>query len=66
MEENDRVPIWHKLTLTVDEAAAYSGIGKKKIREISNADNDFVMYINSKKVINRKKLERFLEANTFI
>lgn len=27
------VPIWHKTNLTVEEAAAYSGIGSQKLRE---------------------------------
>ena len=29
------VPIWHKTNLTVEEAAAYSGIGSQKLREMS-------------------------------
>ena len=30
------VPIWEKSNLTLDEAAAYSGIGKNKLRELSD------------------------------
>lgn len=30
------VPIWEKSNLTLEEAAAYSGIGINKLREISN------------------------------
>lgn len=26
------VPIWHKATLTIDEAAAYSNIGRNQLR----------------------------------
>ena len=33
------VPIWEKSNLTVEEAASYSGIGRDKIKEISNGDN---------------------------
>ena len=33
------VPIWEKSNLTLEEAAAYTGIGVNKIREISNNDN---------------------------
>ena len=32
------VPIWEKTNLTVEEAAAYSGIGRNKIRELSDDD----------------------------
>ena len=32
------VPIWEKSNLTLEEAAAYSGIGINKLREITNED----------------------------
>ena len=32
-----QVPIWEKSNLTLEEAAAYSGIGINKLREITNA-----------------------------
>ena len=31
------VPIWQKSNLTLEEAAAYSGIGMGKLRELTNA-----------------------------
>ena len=31
------IPIWHKLNLTIDEAAAYSNIGIHKLYESENA-----------------------------
>ena len=38
------VPIWEKSNLTLDEAAAYTGIGVVRLREISNDDNcEFVL-----------------------
>lgn len=30
------IPIWEKANLTLEEAAAYSGIGTGKLREITN------------------------------
>lgn len=30
----ESVPIYHKLTLTIDEAAEYSNIGRNKLREL--------------------------------
>ncbi len=30
------VPIWEKSNLTLEEAAAYSGIGTGKLRELTN------------------------------
>ena len=33
------VPIWERINLTLEEAAAYSNIGINKLREITNGDN---------------------------
>lgn len=56
-----RVPIWEKSNLTLEEAAAYSGIGINKLREISNENNcPFVLWVGSKRLIKRKQLDRYL------
>ena len=56
------VPIWEKMTLTLEEAAAYSNIGINKLREISNHPTcNFVVYVGSKRLIKRKAFERFIE-----
>ena len=49
------VPLWEKANLTVYEAAAYSGIGADKLREL------FVLWNGTKRLIKRKKLDEFLE-----
>ena len=33
------VPIWERSTLTVEEAAAYSGIGRNKLRSITDKED---------------------------
>lgn len=63
---NDRktleVPIWEKSHLTVDEAAAYTGVGRNKIRELSDkADCSFVLWVGNKRLIKRKKFDEYLE-----
>ena len=46
-EENKKaVPIWEKVTLTVEEAAEYSGIGRNKIRELT--DKPFCTFVRKK------------------
>ena len=56
------IPIWEKSNLTLEEAAAYSGIGINKIREISNAKNcDFVLWIGNKRLIKRQRFDRFID-----
>ncbi len=55
------VPIWEKANLTLDEAAAYFGIGINKLREITNDNNcPFVLWCGSKRLIKRKALDEYL------
>ena len=61
------VPIWEKMTLTIDEAAAYSNIGLNKIRELTNDKKcSFVVYVGNKKLIKRKEFEKFISQRMFI
>ena len=61
--EKQAVPIWEKANLTIDEAAAYFGIGTNKLREItSSTDCDFVIWVGTKRLIKRKKFEKYLEG----
>ena len=56
------VPIWEKTNLTLEEAAAYSGIGINKLREITNNDRcDFVLWVGTKRLIKRKQLDEYTE-----
>ena len=56
------VPLWEKSNLTVDEAAAYSGIGRGKIKEISNDDRcPFVLWVGTKRLIKRKLFDAYIE-----
>ena len=53
------VPIWHKTNLTLEETAAYSGIGMNKLREITDKkDCNFVLFIGRKRLIKRRQLDR--------
>lgn len=57
------VPIWEKSNLTLEEAAAYSGIGEKKLKEITNKkDCRFVLWNGNKRLIKRKLLDKYLET----
>ncbi len=58
----DIVPIWEKSNLTLKEAAAYSGIGVNKLRELSNDERcSFVLWVGGKRLIKRRLLDEFLE-----
>lgn len=57
-----QVPIWQKSNLTLEEAAAYSGIGINKIREISNDERcKFVLWIGNKRLIKRRLFDAYIE-----
>lgn len=62
MKQN--VPVWEKITMTVEEAAEYSSIGINKIRELSSDPRcNFVIYIGKKRLIKRKEFEKFITDN---
>jgi Excisionase from transposon Tn916. len=57
------IPIWEKSNLTLDEAAAYTGVGIKKLREVSNdEDCNFVLWIGSKRLLKRKRLDEYIDG----
>ena len=57
----NEVPIWEKSNLTLEEAAAYFNIGQNKLRELTNDKNcSFVIWVGSKRLIKRLKLEEYL------
>ena len=61
------VPIWNKVMLTKEEAAAYSHIGINKLEEMLKVPNcPFVLYVGKKKLIKRTEFERYLLENVEI
>lgn len=66
-EKKMEVPIWHKASLTLEETAAYSGIGINKLREITNKkDCSFVLFIGRKRLIKRRQFEEYLAQSSVI
>ena len=56
------IPIWEKSNLTLEEAAAYSGIGINKLRKMLDSENcPFVLWIGSKRLIKRRKLDEYTD-----
>ena len=57
------VPTWEKSNLTLEEAAAYSGVGINKLREITNDERcKFVLWVGTKRLIKHKLLDKYLEG----
>ena len=62
MKRENEMPIWEKKCLTIEEAAAYSGVKKKKIRELTDrAKCPFVIWMDGKRFIVREKLVEYLD-----
>lgn len=56
------IPIWEKSNLSLEEAAAYSGIGINKLREITNEDKcKFVLWVGNKRLIKRRLFDCYIE-----
>lgn len=57
------VPICEKSNLTLEEAAAYFGIGTAKLRQLSDEEDcNFVLWNGNKRLIKRKLLDKYLES----
>lgn len=56
------IPILEKLLLSTEEAMEYTGIGRDKLRELSEGGcSDCVVWIGRKRLFKRRKLEEYLE-----
>ena len=59
------IPVWEKINLTVEEAAALFQIGEKAIRDRTDEpDCDFVIFKGTHRLIKRKKFEEYLSNIT--
>ena len=55
------VPIWMKSALTLEEAAAFSGLGKAKLMDLACDPNcGFIIWNGEKRLYKRRKLVEFL------
>ena len=62
--KRQEVPLWEKLTLTLEEAAEYSGIGIHKIRQLTDKKNcDFVLWNGHKRLIKRRKFDEYIDKS---
>lgn len=61
--EKPSVPIKDKLNLTIEEAAAYSGISERVLRNrLAYGNYDFILKNGTKTLIKRRPFERYLES----
>ena len=68
MNDKFKIPFWDKLLLSIEEAAAYSGLGENKIRNYikDNKHADFVLWIGTHAKIKRVQFEKFITTLNYI
>lgn len=68
VESQFNIPIWHRYTLTIDEAAMYYHIGEGKLRMLVEKSpyGDFYITNGNRLLIKREKFERYLDQATAI
>ena len=58
------VEIRHKTLLSLEEAAAYTGLGVNVLRKISSSDQcNFVLWNGTKRMLKRRLLDKYLEES---
>lgn len=67
-EMTDKVPIYHKYTLTIGEAAEYFRIGQNRLRQLvaDNPDADYILMNGNRVQIKRKLFEKFIDLATTV
>ena len=66
-ESTMQVPIYHKLTLTIKEAAEYSNIGENKLREMVRMPHcPFLLMSGRNILIKREAFEKYVNECTEI
>lgn len=67
MMQKEKIPVEHKLTLTIREAAEYSNIGLNKIDAMLRKPNcPFVLFVGVKKLVKRKEFEEYIRNQLVI
>lgn len=69
MMDNERtpiVPVSEKYLLTIKEAAAYFGIGEKRIRFLVQSNSDLGIMNGDRRMVNRKRFEKYIDETSGI
>lgn len=63
MKTAERVPLWEKYLLTIQEAAEYFHIGEKSLRRIvdNNPGAEYILMNGNRVMLKRKLFEQFID-----
>ena len=64
----NKVPLWEKYILTIQEAAEYFHIGEKKLRKLveERTDADYLIMNGNRVMIKRKLFEKYLDESASV
>ncbi len=55
------VPIRHKTNLSIEEAVAYTGLGRDKLYQMTNKEDcPFVLWVGERRMIKRMKFDEYI------
>ena len=55
--------VWERIAISLEEAAAYSGIGVRKLRDMTDKPEcNYVIWVGNRRMIKRKKFDEYLES----
>ncbi len=59
----ERVPVWEKYTLTIQEASAYFNIGESKLRRFlsEHQEEKYILMNGTKVLVKRKQFEKIID-----
>ena len=61
-EKLEAVPLYERVTLTLEEASAYTGVGIGTLRQLADYDDgQLVLWVGSKRMFKRRRLQEYLE-----
>ena len=62
-EKENLVPVWERITISLEESAAYSGNGVRKLRDMTDKPECiYVIWVGNRRMIKRKKFDEYLES----
>lgn len=67
MAQKEKIPIYQKQNLTLEEAAEYSNIGINRLRILISEPNcPFSLTVGNKHLIKRKQFDKFVENAEYL
>lgn len=58
------IPLYHKPFLSIEEAVAYTGIGRDKLYELTNSEDcPFVLWVGNRRMIKRELFDDYIKQS---